>query len=580
MAYSFRDSFWVGTDPNTKIELTTLVSNYVPFETQTFTRTSTDYYKPYNEAREFLTSIFGNESWRDVQIYWPLTSMFPESSNFYDMIKILFPTAAPMDNLLDISGITIGRIPIYNASPNGQDTALVWRGRKNVTYPGYEITADTGGASCLYAGGVNHLAKTSITVKLVFIDPDNIIDGTLTPYPAGNFGLSTIVITINMDSAQLFTQSISIQDYHHSLDSYDPESAWAGYWVGRKLPVPNDDPYSPGGTSGGGGGDGSFNNQSTPVDHPGLPSISLTDTGFLSLYSPTPSQVKALANYMWGDLFSIETFKKLFSDPMQSILSLHAVPVAVQKGSAKNVVLGNVSTDIPMPTVSNQWVQKNCGALTLPAYWGAYLDFDPYTHLQLYLPYIGTVSISADDVISTTQSPKELSLSYNFDVLSGACVATLKSGGTVLYNFQGSACMQVPFTSLTYGNTLSSLMTVGAGIAGIVATKGAGAAILGAVGNSAAAVVNAQKKDVSHGGSFGGAGGFLGIQVPYFILTRPSLCLPASQNEFLGYPSFTTVELASLSGFTRVAEIHLEGVPATKDELAELDSMLKEGVIL
>lgn len=87
-------------------------------------------------------------------------------------------------------------------------------------------------------------------------------------------------------------------------------------------------------------------------------------------------------------------------------------------------------------------------------------------------------------------------------------------------------------------------------------------------------------QDISRGGGVGGAGGFLGIQTPYFIITRPNMCMPTDQNAFIGYPSFITVSLADLTGYTQVESIHIENVPATSAEIEEIESLLKSGVIM
>lgn len=79
-------------------------------------------------------------------------------------------------------------------------------------------------------------------------------------------------------------------------------------------PSPND-PYNPGGNSGGGGGEGNFDNTTIPVDIPALPTLSAVDTGFISLYNPSLSQLNDLASYMWSDLFDLDTFKKNFRRP-------------------------------------------------------------------------------------------------------------------------------------------------------------------------------------------------------------------------------------------------------------------------
>ena len=50
-------------------------------------------------------------------------------------------------------------------------------------------------------------------------------------------------------------------------------------------------------------------------------------------------------------------------------------------------------------------------------------------------------------------------------------------------------------------------------------------------------------------------------------------------NEFIGYPSLITVQLTELKGYTEVQSIHLENIPATQEELAEIESLLEGGVI-
>ena len=77
-----------------------------------------------------------------------------------------------------------------------------------------------------------------------------------------------------------------------------------------------------------------------------------------------------------------------------------------------------------------------------------------------------------------------------------------------------------------------------------------------------------------------GTGGMLSIQVPYLILTRPKQAIPGLQNKEQGYPAFVTRQLGSLAGYTEVESIHLQGIPGTSQELAEIEAALKEGVIL
>lgn len=97
---------------------------------------------------------------------------------------------------------------------------------------------------------------------------------------------------------------------------------------------------------------------------------------------------------------------------------------------------------------------------------------------------------------------------------------------------------------------------------------------------STSTAVNQMKPSIEKSGAMGGTGGLLGIQTPYLILTRPRQALPNNQNVFMGYPSFITETLESIKGYTEIENIHLENIPATEEELSEIESLLKNGVIL
>lgn len=337
-------------------------------------------------------------------------------------------------------------------------------------------------------------------------------------------------------------------------------------------PIKELDPYSYGGISDVGGGTGTFDNTGENVDFPDDPTLSSVDTGFITLYNPTKGQLKSLANYMWSTGFDLETFKKLFANPMDAILGMSIVPVAVPNGGNKEVKVGNISTGVQMNEAASQFVTVDCGSLNVEEYWGAYLDYSPYTKAEIYLPYVGTHAISVDDIMGKTVHVK-----YKVDILSGACCAYVKCGGTVLYSFVGQCSCSIPITGNDWTNVVNGALSIAASIGSMVATGGASAPMSTAA--IASTAVNAMKPEIEKSGSMGGMGGMMGIQKPYLILTRPRQALPDTQSKFMGYPSFVTVLLDDLEGYTEVESVHLERINATQQELAEIEGLLKSGVI-
>ena len=360
----------------------------------------------------------------------------------------------------------------------------------------------------------------------------------------------------------------SIYIVNNSTRAYD----WSDWEEGKTPPLPDTDPYGPGGDSDTGGGDGTFDNTSVPVPIPGLPGISAVDTKFITLYNPSLGELQNLAAYMWSS-FDLTAFRKLFADPMDCILGLSIVPVAVPDGGSAEVKVGNIGTGIFMNRAGAQYVTVDCGSITVEKYWGAYLDFAPYTRAEIYLPYIGAHALAMDDIMGRT-----IHIAYNIDILSGACAAFIESNGTVLYTFIGQCSSSIPISGNDFTNVINGILGI-AGSIGATALSG-GAAAPVAVKTIASSATNVLKPSVEKSGAMAGTGGMLSIQVPYLILTRPKQAIPGLQNKEQGYPAFVTRQLGSLAGYTEVESIHLQGIPCTSQELAEIEAALKEGVIL
>ena len=172
---------------------------------------------------------------------------------------------------------------------------------------------------------------------------------------------------------------------------------------------------------------------------------------------------------------------------------------------------------------------------------------------------------------------KTVNVKYHIDILSGACTAFVKCGGSVLYEFIGQCSSSIPITGNDWTKVINGVLTVAGAIGSMVATGGASAPA--AAGEIASTVINNFKPSVEKSGSMSGTGGMLAVQTPYLILTRPRQALPRGQNSFMGYPAFITESLGSLSGYTEIESIHLNGIPATDAELDEIESLLKQGVI-
>lgn len=331
----------------------------------------------------------------------------------------------------------------------------------------------------------------------------------------------------------------------------------------------DDDPYNDPES-----GEGSFDDgNSDNIDNPSLPTLSVSDTGFITLFNPAKAQLKALANYMWSDAFSLTNFKKMFADPMSAILGLSILPIPVPTEGSRAVSVGNISTNVSMPVVSQQFIEVNCGSVTVARQRpGTYLDFSPYTKVDLYLPFIGTHPLNVDEVMGKT-----VNIKYHVDILSGACTAFVKCGSSVLYQFIGQCAISVPITGNDWTNAINGVMNIAGSIGSMVLTGGATAPM--AAESIASTVTNSLKPNVEKSGSVSGAGGLLGVKRPYLIISRPNRNVAENQNSYIGYPTFKTKKMNNLDGYNSIMAVHLDGINATQQELVEIENLLKGGVI-
>ncbi len=410
-----------------------------------------------------------------------------------------------------------------------------------------------------------NLAGFSITPLVATLNSDGTINETLFVINPTSFGTTNYNVNIyRITSTQARTNNALL--LNHATQEITPTS----------------DPFEGGGLqeyedqAEGFGGTGTFDGTSDDIGFPSLPALSAVDTGLVSLYAPSLAQINALANYLWSNDFDLDTFKKLLYDPMDVIIGMSIIPVTPPTAGSRAVGLGNLVSTISMPVVASQYVAVDCGSLNVQEYWGAFLDYSPYTKAQIFLPYIGIRQIDVDDIMGKT-----VQIMYYVDVLTGGCVAMIKCGGSVLYSFGGQCAINIPVSSADWTNTIQGLLQTVAGIVGGAVAGGGAGAVMGGITAASNAIMQGDAKPTIHrSGALSGSNGILGLQKPYMILTRPRQAVPAGQNEIIGYPSNVSTQLGNLSGFTQVQDIHLEGIPGTDAELQEIENLLKGGVIL
>lgn len=330
------------------------------------------------------------------------------------------------------------------------------------------------------------------------------------------------------------------------------------------------DPYKPGGEEEGGGGGGDFKDPSDPTPVPALPSVSVADSGMVTIFQPTITQLRSLADFLWnGDW--LDRFQKLFGDPMDAIIGLQLLPVGSENVTLSEIKVGFINTGVSANKVTTQFIEVDCGNISINKFYDSALDYDPLSKISICLPYIGIENLDINEFVKNG----DIGLIYHFDLLSGACAAFITSNGNVKYTFTGQCSLNIPLAGRDFGNIIGSTLQ---GIGG-VAQVAAGNAVSGSA-SIANGLLGMAKQNIKRSGTYSGSASFMGMERPFIVIERAKQSLASNYNKYNGYPSNINMSLSSCSGFTKVKHIHLEGIPASDEELAEIETLLKGGVIL
>lgn len=390
---------------------------------------------------------------------------------------------------------------------------------------------------------------------------------------------------------------------------------------------------------------GDFDDNSDPIGEPAIPLIGAQNSGMITLFRPSLEQVYNLGSYIYTHIDDfIQNLQKWLTDPSGYIISFHIVPCAPSVGEVRNINIGNFATTITMPPCVSQWYTFDFGVARISPYSGTYLDYAPYTKIQLFLPFIGSVQLNTDEVMNSL-----LGIKYHIDLLSGQCVALISVNGSYLYQFTGECSVPIPLTgndwsrvyaaavgavgtfasgAMAFGGgglnpmrvgmanasarSLEAAANAGSAFTSIERVKGAPAmrekmsqvaeiAIANARNASRAEMLGAQqvkaskiantiistvssvmgaKQYVAHSGSITGSAGMLGIKKPFVIIEYPNQSLAENYKHFVGYPSNISGKLSEFTGYTECEQVIPNSFSGTDEELAQVLELLKEGVYL
>ena len=319
------------------------------------------------------------------------------------------------------------------------------------------------------------------------------------------------------------------------------------------------------------------------------PDITGLDCGFFTVYCPTSSQLQDLSSFLWSDDI-IDNIKKYFGNVSDSIISLYMLPYKPSGLSSKKFQVGNIVLD-DGPSVEyltgQRYVDIDMGSFSIDPTFNSYLDYEPFTKLSIYLPFIGVQQLPTDEFMTkadpsgalSDQSGSTITVQYRIDLLTGGCVAYIKQGTQNKLQFSGKCGATLPISGANYNNMISGLVQAVGGLASTIASGGLTAPM--SFGAAISGTVSAMKPDLYKAGNLSGELSLLSYNRPMIIKTRPNIHKDmADQINVDGLPSYKVKTIGDYTGYVSCVAVHVDGINCTDAEKEKIHSLLLEGVIV
>lgn len=325
------------------------------------------------------------------------------------------------------------------------------------------------------------------------------------------------------------------------------------------------------------------NNYTDKIDlnKPTLSNVNVFNRSF----AVTSTNVRQLADFLWNaDETKFQEIVKglalMGENPMNGVIDLRLFPFNVARKNsateAEPIIIGRTNTGVNgIKLTENVNSLIDLGECTFFTKFKNFLDYEPYTTAQLYIPYIGVVPVSTAEFMG-----HKISVKMIVDYTTGAGTAIVFKDDIPFIYRNGVVGVSIPMTgtdSASYASTVVGNVVNGAmGIASATATDN----ISGLV-NSANQMYSGFATPVQYQNASASSPSVATWQPQkcYFIIDRPILNVPDNYGRTVGYACEVTGKLSDFKGFTVVSNPEIN-FRCTDSERQYIVNMLQGGVFV
>lgn len=371
-----------------------------------------------------------------------------------------------------------------------------------------------------------------------------------------------LLVTKNLDQAKKYVADGTLPDDVYVTKPYPGD-------MGQ---TPTDSPDED-------GEDGNLKDDVDRIDtaEPDATTVTLSNTHY---YRLSQEGLKDFFIDLWSLDFSDLIFNQVtgvYSNLIENVVSLRWFPVPLQSlgeiGTTEGIKLGYTTLETAGTTISSVAEVMMGGIFDIKPVYNSYMDYAPYTEVQVFLPFYGMLDLDTNLYMGHT-----LTVEYTVDIASGLITYYILRDETIVQQVQAKCGIDIPIT-------LSSMIDVASQISNNVVSKSvslASATSNGSpIGMVGAVLGNTASPKMHYLSGVGDNGALYGNRRVTLFIKHPQYNRPANYGKMVGYPTYGKFSLSKLNGFV-VIENPKIGMTEKMElsEYNEIISLMQGGIYL
>ena len=213
------------------------------------------------------------------------------------------------------------------------------------------------------------------------------------------------------------------------------------------------------------------------------------------------------------------------------------------------------------------------GGVTIPTLYNDYRDYEPYTKIQMYVPFCGWFDLPSWCI------GKKITGTMFTDLYNGTVKAVIKASETVVAEVGGCCAYDIPFvadaTGVKAGAVISSALTTAAAVGGAIAVPNIATGIA-AVSSAANLAASLNGNDTTLKGVLGDGSNLNGLLHVYIKVSRPMppngiTTIPDSYKHEIGIPTMKEIKISAGDGYIQVMDAKVNGTMTAREKQMIID---------